>query len=306
MKQYRSFLSMPFIVCMLSLFLLFFFPTQVLSGAKSGLALWFEIVLPTLLPFLITTNLCMELHIPELLPSTLYPVFTGLLSGYPIGAKACADLCRSGQLSSIQGQFLLSFCNNASPMFVLNYLFLQILHLKNNFFLPALLLYGSIFLASSIFFLLHRSQLLHNNKPLLTRTQTKNSTLVDYPPFFTALDSSILTGFLIITKIGGYIILFSILAAFISAFFPFSPVLKGILIGILEITTGINYLASLGLPNSQFISLTLMITVFGGLSSAAQTNSVISNSSLSLWTYLKYKALTASICTGLCILVYFI
>lgn len=299
MKSFRQLFSPSSLACLFLLLLLFIFPAEVLTGAKIGLKLWFQIVLPTLLPFLITTNLCMELHIPELFPSFFYPVFTGLLSGYPVGAKACADMLRAGRLSQVQAQFYLSFCNNASPMFVLNYLLLQSLSIKGSLWLPLLLFYSSTFLSGSLFYWFHKSAL-KNKKIHLQEPEIEVTT-----GFFPALDASIMTGFIIITKIGGYIILFSILASLISAFLPLTSIAKGILIGSLEITTGICYLTGLSLSKPLLITLTLSLTVFGGLSSAAQTNSVISGSGLSIWTYIKYKALAAIICTGLCILVYF-
>lgn len=302
MKAFCRLCSSASLTCLFFLLLLFLFPVEVLDGAKSGLYLWFQIVLPTLLPFLIITNLCMELQIPELFPAFLYPIFTGLLSGYPVGAKVCADMLRSGRLSRVQAQFYLSFCNNASPMFVLNYLLLQSLSIKNALWLPLLLFYGSTFLSGGLFFFFHRKEM---------RLSTELSENFLFPekkeavPFFPALDSSIMTGFLIITKIGGYILLFSIFASLIFALFPLSPTIKAILVGLLEITTGIRSLTQLSLSKPLFYTLSLSLTVFGGLSSAAQTNSMISGSGLSIRTYIKYKALAAVICTGLCIPVYF-
>lgn len=303
MKSLRPLFSPSSLACLFLLLLLFIFPAEVLAGAKSGLKLWFQIVLPTLLPFLILTNLCMELHIPELFPSFFYPVFIGLLSGYPVGAKACADMLGAGRLSRVQAQFYLSFCNNASPMFVLNYLLLQSLSIKSCLWLPLLLFYGSTILSGTLFYLFHYHALKAEKE-----NTGESSLFTDVRAdtgFFPALDTSIMTGFIIITKIGGYIILFSILASLISAFLPIAPVGKGILIGFLEITTGINYLTGLSLPKPLLSTLTLALTTFGGLSSAAQTNSVISGSGLSIRTYLKYKALAAIICTGLCMLYFF-
>lgn len=302
MKSLKSFLSFSAALCLAFLLLLFLFPTEVLTGAKKGLNLWFQIVLPTLLPFLITTSLCMELRIPELLPPFLYPVFVGLLSGYPVGAKACADMCRTKQLTVTEGQFFLSFCNNASPMFVLNYLFLQSLKLKGSLLLPFFLFYGSTFLSGGLFYLFnHKALKSKGNKKRCFREFSQKQA----QPFFQALDASILTGFTIITKIGGYIILFSILAALVSTYFPASPLMKGIIIGLLEITTGISYLTELGLSSKILLTVTLAVTTFGGLSSAAQTNSVLEGSGLSLFTYIKYKALAAVICTGLCGIFFF-
>lgn len=51
-----------------------------------------------------------------------YPAVIGLLSGYPVGAKTTAQLYREKMLSKSEAQYLLTFCNNASPMFLLEYI----------------------------------------------------------------------------------------------------------------------------------------------------------------------------------------
>ena len=347
------------------LLLLFLFPAASFEGAKRGLLLWFNIVLPTLLPFLIFSNLCVQLnitktfsvflypvlkHIMPISPNGCYPIAIGMLSGYPMGAKACADMTSSGKISPAEGQFLLSFCNNASPMFLLNYLFLQSLHITKHLPIFMGIMLGSSLLCGYIYLLFHpckQSQLhstsISKKTPALPKksypknemkksnkkeasaattnseassiyipsvTSSNNNSTVKpntNPTYFQILDQSIMNGFEIITKIGGYIILFSLLANLICSYVPFSELTNAILIGTLEITTGIQYLSDASLAFPVKLMLATALSAFGGLSSVAQTGSVLLHSPLKLSTYVIYKLLNSVICLlGISVYLYLI
>ncbi len=304
--------------------LLFLFPSASFEGAKKGLLLWFQIVLPTLLPFLIFSNLMFHLNITHTFsvflypvlkkimpvsPDGCYPVAIGLLSGYPMGAKACADMTTSEKITVSEGQFLLAFCNNASPMFLLNYLLIQSLHIKEG--IPVLMgiLIGSSLLCGYIYLLFHKSDF-KNNTVVLSIKENASSpikkeassayinseTSLTKPTYFQTLDLSIMNSFEIITKIGGYIILFSLLANLIVSFAPITDIPKAILIGALEITTGIQYIESSSLSYSIKLLLAMSLSAFGGFSSIAQTGSVLLGSPLKLSIYVKYKLLNSMVC----------
>ncbi len=304
--------------------LLFLFPSASFEGAKKGLLLWFQIVLPTLLPFLIFSNLMVHLNITRVFsvflypilrkimpvsPDGCYPITIGLLSGYPMGAKACADMTVSGKITVSEGQFLLSFCNNASPMFLLNYLLIQSLHIETKLPVFMGILLGSSLLCGYIYLFLHKKEFANIPASAMTFTQNAykkeaSSILSDVeassikPTYFQILDLSIMNSFEVITKIGGYIILFSLLANLISSFAPFSEFPKSILIGVLEITTGIQYIEASSLIYPVKILVAMALSAFGGLSSVAQTGSVLLGSPLKLTTYVKYKLLNSFICFG--------
>ena len=127
-------------------FFLLFFPRQTLEASKSGLLLWFDSILPTLLPFLIVSGLILKTSLSDYFQKYLGPAFRrlfhcsdsgafcllcGLLCGYPVGARLIALQLQEDQLSLEEGQYLLSFCNNISPMFCISYGILQTLHASN-------------------------------------------------------------------------------------------------------------------------------------------------------------------------------
>ena len=114
---------------------------------------------------------------------------------------------------------------------------------------------------------------------------------------YSVLDTCIMNSFEILTKMGGYIILFSILAELLQLL-PISNLCLCISSGFLEITTGIHQIATLPLFFHKKIALIAAITSFGGLSGLAQTKSAISDSGLSLIPYVLVKILSA--CFAFC------
>ena len=128
-------------LCIILLFILMLvFPQAAFQGASTGLVLWFQTVLPTLLPFFILSNLLIQsgsidwiaMAISPVLcrffrvsPYGAFAVLTGFLCGCPMGSKVTADLLRKGCITRQEGCYLLSFCNNTSPMFILSFLVMQ-------------------------------------------------------------------------------------------------------------------------------------------------------------------------------------
>ena len=124
-----------FSICLL--FFLLLHPDEGLLGARDGLTLWLNVMLPTLLPFLIFTGILLKSgNLTKLLnpfsllwkkcfglsPAGAYVLILGFLCGYPMGAKIAHDLYINDQISKKEGEYLLSFSCNASPAFVVSYL----------------------------------------------------------------------------------------------------------------------------------------------------------------------------------------
>ena len=282
------------LVCMIAFFILMLlFPKETFNGASSGLLLWFQIIIPTLLPFIIISNLLIHTNAVMYISVAIkpfiqklfrvseygcYAVFVGFLCGYPMGAKVIADLLKTEKISETEGQYLLSFCNNTSPMFIISFIVMQ------NFRNESLLL-GTIiilYLAPVICSFIYRS-LYHFDFSSCLISKQKKSIHFD----FNMIDQCIMNGFETITKVGGYIILFSILfslgrnLSFIQYFLP-----------ILEITNGINLIIKLRLTLSLYFPICLGLTSFGGICALAQTKSMIQDTHLKIGPYIIQKLLT--------------
>ena len=104
-----------------------------------------------------------------------------------------------------------------------------------------------------------------------------------------SLDESILDAFVVITKVGGYMLLFSILSLWIENVLPVGELIKYIGIGVLEITTGGALFARLTMEEWLRGGIFLALCAFGGCSSVAQTASVLSDTDLSVKKYILAK-----------------
>lgn len=110
------------------------FPSAALHGAGLGLEICLSAVVPSLLPFMLISSLVIENGWGERLGRLLRPVFgpifglnaagsmclvTGLLGGYPCGARAAAQSVEKGLMSRRDGEAALAFCNNSGPLFII-------------------------------------------------------------------------------------------------------------------------------------------------------------------------------------------
>ena len=285
------------------------FPGDVFQGARNGLLLWFETVLPTLLPFLIIVNIMLRTslirHISRLVYPVLGPLFsvspggcfavlTGFLCGYPMGAKVTADLVRDRRISSREGAYLLSFCNNTSPVFILNFIVWKTLG-REEYLLPSLLiLLGTPMLMSIPF----RRFYLHGQKNFPAMKKTGQSK-TDWG--FRIVDTCIMDSFETITKVGGYIILFSVILALVQSA-PWQPAPVQMILPALEVTNGIALIGKSTLPFTIQYPAILALTSFGGICAAAQTQCMIQKTSLSVVPYTLEKLATAGVASLIAVL----
>lgn len=122
--------------------------------------------------------------------------------------------------------------------------------------------------------------------------KTETSSL--YPPG-TLIDVSIMNGFETITKLCGYILLFSIAARAATHLLFWMPFGKYLLLGVLEISTGLFQISQSAFSFPWKFSLLVSFTAFGGLCVFFQSKGVLSESNLSILPYLAGKLLAALI-----------
>lgn len=294
------------ILSILSLFLLLTDPSLALEGAKNGLLLWGMVIVPTLFPFMLCSAAIVGsggvpwltrpfmpffsrfLHLSE---NGSYVLLSGLLCGYPMGAKTCGEFYREGRISFSEARRLLAFTNHPSPMFLVGYAASQISAIPGNpllcpvwrlllcIYLPILPL---AVLSGKIYGICPASE--HKGEPASAPAGNPVS-----------LDEAITSCAETMVKIGAYIMIFSIIVLY-GAKIPFSnPVYRGILLSSIEITTGIQAVA-LTVSGPAGPLLITMASAFGGLSGIFQTKSVIGssttkNAGLSIRHYVLWKLL---------------
>lgn len=273
------------------IFLLLLQPVLTLSAASRGLLLWFYTLLPTLLPFLILTNIVNEMFPVSQKAQSLFTLCMGLLCGFPLGAKLCSDGLKQKRFSKNMAQYLLPISNMASPAFLITYIFSATLGVRENLWTLLLCMYLPIvFVAVFSYPVYFSKNTRRQTADLLTCSITKEETCFSIH----LLDESIMNGFEIITKLGGYMILFSILGALLQKIPMLSDFFCAILLMLTEITTGSRALADLLLPQSAKILWMLPLINLGGLSFLAQTAAMIRGSGLRLFPYFITKAIIAA------------
>lgn len=298
-------------VLLLLLFLLRY-PQEALAASREGMKLWLNTLIPTLLPFLILTGFLLHTDGIEkilsplsvvwkkllgLSPQGAYAFLLGMLCGYPMGAKLSSDLYRWGKIDRREAEYLLTFCNNASPAFLTTYLAHVCLGDKAD--LKQILLI--LILADLVCMLFFRFVVYHNRTATDKVCASKKETPIASSPG-AIIDVSIMNGFETITRLGGYILLFSLLAACINHYWPFAPLGKYLLLGTTEITTGLYQLTQSGLPFRLLYLCSMSMTAFGGLCIMAQTKSVLEGK-LSILPYAAAKCLNAAVTAALVLII---
>lgn len=288
---------MTFAGALLALALALFFPPIVLQGARYGLELWFHTLLPTLLPFMILSNLFIQsglilplLSIPGkvssrylgISPAGLYAFLCGFFFGYPTGAKILADLLKTGQITREEASWLLVFSNNASPAFLMTYVLTEQLHRPDWIPETLLILYGIPAMLCIIprFFWRNKKQ----TAPISYAKNLHTSFSIHM------LDTCISDAINVILKLGGYIMLFAILSN-AAAHLPSVPqTAAALLTAALEITNGVPAIWR-AFPQPAGMVILLPFLAFGGICSIMQTGSVIKDTPLSWHQYLAGKLL---------------
>ena len=272
-------------------------PVRASEASAAGLLLWFHTLVPVLLPFFILSSLLIALDGVSSLMGFLYPVLhqifgcsregcfclvSGFLCGFPTGARITGELVRTRHISVEEGDYLLGFCNNVSPAFLIGFCVTKSLG-RPSLTGPALLLAFGVPVLFGLFTRRGRSF-----SSLPAEKKTSGSQIS-----FKIADACIMSGLESILKLGCYIILFSLLAGLLKGLPWPHPALACALTGFLEITNGISLTAASNLPARLSFALILGTAAFGGLSGLAQTQSMIDGSGLSLARYLGAKLLTA-------------
>ncbi|MGI5979169.1 MAG: nucleoside recognition domain-containing protein [Oscillospiraceae bacterium] len=110
-------------------------PQEAANGARAGLSLCVRTLVPALFPFLVVSNLLLRLGAPQKLGKFFAPLMRrlfgvggagsaafllGVSGGYPLGAAAVTELCKSGAIEKKEAGRLLGFCDNSGPAFIVS------------------------------------------------------------------------------------------------------------------------------------------------------------------------------------------
>ena len=289
-----------------------------LSYAAMGLNLWFEKMIPSLLPFMMLSGIMVRMKLTDRAAMLIYPVvkplakvrknvcyamLMGFLCGFPMGARVVDDLYQRQMIDRREAEYLLAFCNNIGPVyfcsFVLPLLGRRLVwpYLFSMYGIP--LLYG-LALRYTRF---RDIPLPGKNLPLSGEEGGRPAALVAcedksglaesrsaarfWEKLLEAVDGSVQASVRSMLSLGGYMILFNLLNLVPHLLFgrPLAP-----LSPLLEITGGLKLLGD------AFPLYSLLALSFGGLSCIAQTYSCIGDSDLSISDYILHKVVLTLLC----------
>ena len=102
--------------------LLVLYSPLALEGARNGLALCGQVIIPSMYPFFVLSGIFTQTNASggkSRGRAMLGAVLLGFLGGYPLGAKTAAQLMEQGAISRGQAQRLQLFCVNAGPAYLI-------------------------------------------------------------------------------------------------------------------------------------------------------------------------------------------
>lgn len=302
MKQFLIGLSF----CFLFLYLLLF-PQNGLYACTHALVLWSGSVVPALFPVMILSRLLISTDILYFILKPVaflcgrflhlsfygtYALLLGYVCGYPMGIKTIADLEDERLLSQEEGRFLATFINNVSPGFLSGYVCTELLQKPETAPAYMVIIYGASLTYGTVSAIFQKNA---GTLPPYAKETIVQPDQKSHLSFLMLLDHTLEDSILQLLKIGGYMILFSVLSS-ITCVFSFLPETAMVLLSAtLEISCGAQQITLLAC--SAFLKGILLTASlsFGGLCSAFQSSSFLQRAGIPLPKYIKAKAMISLI-----------
>lgn len=264
-----------------------------IEGVNAGISLSLKTVIPALFPTMIITESLIQCGSPPKIPvisdiftlcklpvgSEMYYI-TGLLGGYPIGARLIGQDYSRGTIRSEFAESSLLFCSNAGPAFIFG-------------------ICANLFAERSAPTALWIIQML---TAFITAVILCPKVTYEQPPtkrkYIKKSTTEIVAG--CVKTMGfvcGWIVLFRVVTGFLKKWILWllPPESSSIILGILELTNGMVSLCEIGNHKIRFLLCSALLA-FGGICVVMQTASVVNG--LSVKMYLKGKTLQAFISFG--------
>ena len=283
------------------LIFLIYNPALCTLGAAKGLSLWYKQVLPALFPAMAAASfLISRKSIQAAFKHLPFPAsaafLSGLLCGSPMGALTCSGLYASKLLSQRSARWVVCFVQLPSPLFLSGFVASTLLALPAKmrfiFLLCAYLPFLASFLLCTLLFLL---------KPAAKYSISLEKDIQKAASPEPSLNDICDTCLLLLVRIGVLLMFFSILSEFLNSAAPQSTV-QTILIGMLEMTTGISKISSLNTLSLRYKSaICLFLLGFGGICVHIQVRQAWQQSDFPIFRYILVRFLFG-LCSSLCFL----
>ena len=271
-------------------------PQIAVEAAKNGLSLCGCVIIPSLFPFIVLSELFVRRGYHQYLTALLGPVLTkvfglpshgaaalvmGMVGGYPVGASTGFSLYDDKKLTEEETGTLLCFCNNAGPAFILGVVGGVLLKSPK----AALLLYITHLVSALLIGLVCVDQ----KKGGYIQNSSKDEPITEASrPFAIDFTASVERAFQIALQICGFLVFFSVLISYLRASGAFAIPAKilnqtmgmdtelayALLTGMVELSTGITELCTLNISTLQQLLCASFLLGWGGLCIHAQVLSL--------------------------------
>ena len=299
--------ALPLGAALTALLALALCPDAAAESARAGLRLCAEMLVPSLLPFFIVSGLLRLMGLPGALGRAAEPVtqrlfglsgagssalLLGLTGGYPLGAKAIAELVRDGVMEPDEAERAVCFCNNTGPAFLIGAAGTGVFHDRK----LGLLLYLTHIAAAVIVGLLTapRGSERTPREPALIRSLSVGEALP--AAVRDAVDATLtVCGFAVtFTVFTGLLdasgTLETLTAALAQTFVTAPQFIRAFLCGVLELGSGIGTMQGLS-PTRENAALAAFLIGFGGVSVHCQTAAMLAGTGVKLKKHFWARAL---------------
>ena len=273
-------------------------PDIAINTINESYLLCFTKIFPSCAPFLLLSNILVRYDISQACSKILGKLFKKLfmvdshgvfvfimsfLTGSPSNAKYIKDLYDLNYINSTTINKLLIFSQFVNPIFVLKIIGLDLFNSK----IIGVKILISILLSNIISGLIYRKKYVYYN--IVSNNNHSNTN------FITTLNESIFKTCKVLVQILGIITFMSLIINSIFHYLVCPINIKTVIIGLIEITKGINSIELTTFSQTTKILLVTFFCSFGGFSIHAQIFSIINNKKIRYLPYLICRIITALI-----------
>ncbi len=267
-------------IVILFLCLLFCQPQKGMEGAKAGLLLWYNVVLPSQLPFVMGVRLLLKTDSLKKLPPSMFVFLMGLIAGYPVGSMTVGEMYKQGRINRCALTPLAAFSNMAGPLFVIGTVGAGLIG-NAQWGYCLLLIHWISAAALALFPALRASRAQRGNLTSVAVFQ-KNS-------IGRMMGDAVGETAQLMLKVGGFIVLFSVLGQWTG----------GAVGALLEMTGGMQWLMRQNLDLKWKLAGCSFLINFSGICILLQSIEAAGEAPVSIWGFLGCKVLQAIIAAGL-------
>ncbi|MBR6514014.1 MAG: hypothetical protein IKT46_04175 [Clostridia bacterium] len=235
-----------------------------------ALRLCAETVIPSVFPFMVLTNLLISCGFDSMVKRLIKRPFEaafhlngnlasayilGIISGYPQGAYAIAEIYDKGGCTKKEAEHALAFCNNTGPAFAIA----AVGSLWGNENTGI-----SLFVLQCIITLLYG--VITRPKKLSQKPEINKKAVVD----FTVIPKAVTASVTPMLNICGFVVIFALLCSFVGLL-PVPMYIKALVYSLLEISNGVRYICE----SVRYAPLLGFAVIWSGVSVHMQTAATV-------------------------------